>query len=107
MGLVEECPTKRALWRRAAGSPLLNQGNMRTYLILLGKELRGFFLSPVAWVVLALFMAITGLSFSGAVRDLADKSQFISVVEHTFFPERFWYYYPFIFPLITMRLFAE
>ena len=80
---------------------------MRTYLILLGKELRGFFLSPVAWVVLALFMAITGLSFSGAVRDLGDKSQYQSVVEYTFFPGRFWYYYPFLFPLITMRLFAE
>ena len=80
---------------------------MRTYLILLGKELRGFFLSPVAWVVLALFMAITGISFSWAVRDLAEKPQWNSVVEWTFFPRWFWYYYPFLFPLITMRLFAE
>jgi len=80
---------------------------MRTFLILLGKELRGFFLSPVAWVVLALFMAISGLTFAQAVEKLADKPQGISVVQYTFFPVQFWYYYPFLFPLITMRLFAE
>jgi ABC-2 type transport system permease protein len=80
---------------------------MRTFLILLGKELRGFFLSPVAWVVLALFMAMSGLSFSWAVQHLAEKPQTRSVVEWTFFPKWFWFYYPFLFPLLTMRLFAE
>lgn len=80
---------------------------MRTFLILLGKELRSFFLSPVAWVVLALFMAISGLSFSWAVDHLREKPQEQSIVQWTFVPLWFWLYYPFLFPLITMRLFAE
>lgn len=80
---------------------------MRTFLVLLGKELRAFFLSPVAWVVLALFMAISGLSFTWAVNHLREKPQDQSVVQWTFVPLWFWLYYPFLFPLITMRLFAE
>jgi ABC-2 type transport system permease protein len=80
---------------------------MRTYLILLSKELRSFFLSPVAWIVLALFMAICGLSFSWAVNHLRDKPGDQSIVQWTFVPLWFWLYYPFLFPLITMRLFAE
>ena len=80
---------------------------MRTFLILLGKELRSFFLSPVAWVVLTLFMAISGLSFSWAVDHLQEKPRDQSIVQWTFVPLWFWLYYPFLFPLITMRLFAE
>jgi ABC-2 type transport system permease protein len=80
---------------------------MRTYFILLTKELRSFFLSPVAWVVLAMFMAISGLSFSWAVSHLRDLPGDQSVVQWTFVPPWFWYYYPFLFALITMRLFAE
>lgn len=80
---------------------------MRTFFILLGKELRAFFQSPVAWVVLALFMAITGLSFSSSITFLREKPSEFSIVRWTFFPQWFWYYYFFLFPLITMRLFAE
>ena len=80
---------------------------MRIFFILLGKELRSFFLSPVAWVVLAMFMAISGISFSWAVNHLAEKPQEQSLVQWTFVPLWFWLYYPMIFPLITMRLFAE
>ncbi|RYD38572.1 MAG: hypothetical protein EOP86_00455 [Verrucomicrobiaceae bacterium] len=80
---------------------------MRTFLILLGKELRAFFQSPVAWVVLALFMAITGVSFSASISFLREKPSEFSIVRWTFFPQWFWYYYFFLFPLITMRLFAE
>lgn len=80
---------------------------MRTFFILFFKELRSFFLSPVAWVVLALFMAITGLSFSLAITLLREKPSEFSIVRWTFFPQWFWYYYFFLFPLITMRLFAE
>ena len=80
---------------------------MRTFLILLSKELRSFFLSPVAWVVLAMFMAISGLSFSWSINILREKPQDQSIVQWTFVPVWFWLYYPFLFPLITMRLFAE
>ncbi len=80
---------------------------MRTFFILLTKELRSFFLSPVAWVVLAMFMAICGLSFSWSINILREKPQDQSIVQWTFVPVWFWLYYPFLFPLITMRLFAE
>ncbi len=80
---------------------------MRTFFILLTKELRSFFLSPVAWVVLAMFMAISGLSFSWAVNHIQEKPTEQSIVQWTFVPPWFWLYYPFIFALITMRLFAE
>ena len=80
---------------------------MRTFFILLIKELRSFFLSPVAWVVLALFMIITGQSFSLSIGLLREKPSDFSIVRWTFFPQWFWYYYFFLFPLITMRLFAE
>jgi ABC-2 type transport system permease protein len=80
---------------------------MRTFFILLSKELRAFFLSPVAWVVLCLFMVITGWSFSFSIGLLQEKPSDFSIVRWTFFPQWFWYYYFFLFPLITMRLFAE
>ena len=80
---------------------------MRTFLILLVKELRAFFLSPVAWVVLALFMLLLGFSFSLTVNMVREKPSEFSMVRWTFFPPWFWYYYFFLFPLITMRLFAE
>ncbi len=80
---------------------------MRTLLVLLFKELRGFFYSPVAWVVLAMFMAVCGLSFSFSIDLLSKKPSEASIVRWSFFPPWFWYQYFFIFPLITMRLFAE
>lgn len=80
---------------------------MRVFFILLAKELRSFFLSPVAWVVLALFMCMIGVSFSFSINFLRLKPSEASIVKWTFFPPWFWYYYFFVFPLITMRLFAE
>ncbi|MBP7950879.1 MAG: ABC transporter permease [Verrucomicrobiales bacterium] len=80
---------------------------MRVFLILLGKELRAFFLSPVAYVVLALFMVISGFSFAQAISALRDMPSESSIVQWTFYPPWFWFYFFFAFPLITMRLFAE
>lgn len=80
---------------------------MRTFFILLGKELRGFFLSPIAYIVLALFMVISGFCFSQAITLLRGKPSEASIVQWTFYPRWFFFYYFFLFPLITMRLFAE
>ena len=80
---------------------------MRTFFILLGKELRSFFLSPVAYIVLALFMVISGFSFSQAITLLQEKPSETSIVQWTFYPRWFFFYFFFLFPLITMRLFAE
>lgn len=80
---------------------------MRTCFILFLKELRSLFYSPVAWVVLALVMIITGFSFRAAVAVLERVPQTGSIVTLTFTSQWFWLSYFFIFPLLTMRLFAE
>lgn len=80
---------------------------MRTCLILFLKELRSLFYSPVAWVVLALVMIINGFSFRAAVAVLERGPQTGSIVTWTFSSQWFWMSYFFIFPLLTMRLFAE
>lgn len=80
---------------------------MRILLTLFIKELRSLFFSPVAWVVLAMVMLINGFSFRAAVAMLESGPQATSIVALTFFSRWFWLSYFFIFPLLTMRLFAE
>jgi ABC-2 type transport system permease protein len=80
---------------------------MRCFLILLNKELWGFFVSPVAYVVLALVMVLNGFSFRAALNILESAPSEGSIVTWTFYSRWFWLSYFFIFPLLTMRLFAE
>jgi ABC-2 type transport system permease protein len=80
---------------------------MRVFLTLLTKELRAFFFSPVAYVVLALVMVINGFSFRAAIAMLERAPQPESLVTWTFNSQWFWLSYFFVFPLLTMRLFAE
>ena len=80
---------------------------MRTFRILLAKELRSFFLSPIAYVVLALVMLLNGVAFYASVRILQTAPSEGSLVTWTF--NSIWFYLSYfaIFPLITMRLFSE
>lgn len=80
---------------------------MRPFFTLLNKELRAFFFSPVAYVVLALVMVINGFSLYAAVAALRMAPQQSSLVTWTFQSGWFWLGYFFVFPLLTMRLFAE
>lgn len=80
---------------------------MRSFFILLARELRSFFYSPVAYVVIALVMVINGFSFRAAIAILERGPQQGSIVSWTFYSQWFWLSYFFIFPLLTMRLFAE
>jgi len=80
---------------------------MRCFFILLNKELWGFFVSPVAYVVLALAMVLNGFSFRAALSILESAPSEGSIVTWTFYSRWFWLSYFFIFPLLTMRLFAE
>lgn len=69
--------------------------------VLARRELAAFFYSPIAYVVAAAFLAVSGIFFAGEifvpgreaqVRDLFDRQAFILV---------------FILPMLTMRLLAE
>ncbi len=80
---------------------------MRTALILLRREFSSFFLSPVAYIVIALVMVLNGFSFKAAMTVLESAPSEGSLITWTFNSRWFWLFYFFIFPLITMRLFAE
>lgn len=80
---------------------------MRNLLTIVRKELRTFFLSPFGWVVFALVTLMQGWSMSGAMKALQDAPIRESLVYIVFHMPHFWFYFLFIFPLITMRLFAE
>jgi len=75
--------------------------------VLFVKEVRSFFLSPVAWVVLTLVMLLNGFSFTAALEDLRSGDRAVTLAVYTFNSVQFWLAYFFIFPVITMRLFAE
>ena len=80
---------------------------MRVFWTLFKKELRAFFVSPVAYVVMALAMLLGGFSFRAAVSVLETAPSEGSIVTWTFNANWFWLSYFFAFPLLTMRLFAE
>jgi ABC-2 type transport system permease protein len=80
---------------------------MRVYWVLLKKELRAFFVSPMAYIVLALVMVLNGFSFRAALSVLESAPSEGSIVTWTFHAMWFWLSYFFVFPLLTMRLFAE
>lgn len=80
---------------------------MRTFFILLRKELKGFFLHPFGWLVLAFVLVMHGVSISMAMKGFRDTPIRESLVYVTFHTPIFWFYFLFIFPLLTMRLFSE
>lgn len=80
---------------------------MRLFRILTFKELKGYFLSPFGWVILAFVTIMQGISLSTSMKGFRDTPVKDSLVFVTFHSPLFWFYFLFIFPLITMRLFAE
>jgi ABC-2 type transport system permease protein len=80
---------------------------MRSFLILYRKELKGFFLNPFGWVVVAFVVLMHGISIATAMKGFRDRPIAESLVYVTFHTPVFWFYFLFIFPLLTMRLFAE
>lgn len=80
---------------------------MRLFRILTFKELKGFFLTPFGWVILGFVTVMQGISLSTAMKGFRDTPVKDSLVYVTFHTPLFWFYFLFIFPLITMRLFAE
>jgi len=80
---------------------------MRPFFILLRKELRSFFLSPLAWMIIALFTFLNAWLFSGIVMAMSMTVNQHSLVYNLFDSGWFWMGYFFLFPLLTMRLFAE
>jgi ABC-2 type transport system permease protein len=79
----------------------------RRFGVLLRRELGAFFLSPLAYVILALVMVMNGVAFRFAAALMDGRIQSQSLVSLTF--NSFWFrmVFFFLFPLLTMRTFAE
>ena len=80
---------------------------MKTFFTLLDRELKSFFYSPIAYVVLFYFLLLTGFNFYQSVGLLNRGPTEITVVEAVFNTVFFWFPFVLIFPLITMRTYSE
>jgi len=80
---------------------------MRVFSILFRKEFKNYFLTPFGWVVLALVLFMQGMSMSSAMEQMKDAPMLDNFLLLTLRTPNFWFYFLFIFPLLTMRLFAE
>lgn len=77
------------------------------FFTLLNREIRAYFFSPVAWIVLFFFLLLTGFNFYAGVAALNRGPSEVTVVEAFFNTIFFWFGFVLAFPLITMRLFSE
>src|SRR5437868_10438435 len=80
---------------------------MRKFYTLLLREVRSYFHSPIAYVVLIFFLLIAGVDFYFQVSFMNQRQVQYTVQEAFFNSVFFWFAFVMIFPLITMRLFAE
>src|SRR5229473_4622988 len=82
---------------------------MTATLSLIRREFSAYFLSPIAYVVLAVFLAVTGHLFYLTLTQLtaAGPKGVEFPMQLMLGDEKFWLVYLFIPPLLTMRLFAE
>src|SRR5437763_3493272 len=89
--------------------PIEGSRIMLATLSLVRREFGAYFLSPIAYVVLAVFLAVTGHLFYLTLLQLtAQGPKGIEFpMQMMLGDEKFWLVYLFIPPLLTMRLFAE
>src|SRR5450432_2750330 len=82
---------------------------MRPTLSLIRREFNAYFYSPIAYVVLAVFLAVTGHLFylSLALLTARGPKGISYPMEMIVNNVSFWLVFLFIPPLLTMRLFAE
>ena len=80
---------------------------MRKFFVLLSREVRSYFYSPIAYIVLVFFLLLSGFDFYFQLSFMNGQPVGYSVQEAFFNSVFFWFAFVLIFPLITMRLFAE
>lgn len=80
---------------------------MKTFLTLLGREIKSYFYSPIAYVVLFFFLIATGFNFYSGVSFLNQSPSEVTVVEAAFNTVLFWFPFILLFPLITMRTYSD
>ncbi len=78
----------------------------RTILIIYARELRSFLCTPFGWVVLACTMGLQGFSLQTVLKVMSVATG-EGIMYYMLNDITFWFYFIFLFPLITMRSFAE
>ncbi|MEM7166774.1 MAG: ABC transporter permease [Planctomycetota bacterium] len=78
---------------------------LRTLWALYRRELRGFFVSPIAYIILMVFLLANGVTFLFYVRALHGQLEAIVMSQFTLIP--FWFLCLLVPPLLTMRTVAE
>ena len=71
------------------------------------KELRGYLGTPYGWIILAFVMFLQGISLSATLKVFQIEPQKEGILFFILHAPTFWFYFLFIFPLITMRTLAE
>ncbi|MFM7180632.1 MAG: ABC transporter permease subunit [Verrucomicrobiales bacterium] len=79
----------------------------RALRVILLRELRAIALSPASHIVAAVFLILQGIGFTNALRAFTEYPQERGLTEVFFQGAMFWIPYFALFPLLTMRLFAE
>src|SRR6516162_6567592 len=80
---------------------------MRKFFALLKREVASYFYSPIAYIVLVFFLLVSGVDFYFQMSFMNQRPVQYSVQEAFFNSVFFWFAFVLIFPLITMRTFAE
>src|SRR5438477_1634037 len=80
---------------------------MRKFYTLLAREVRSYFHSPIAYIVLIFFLIVSGIDFYFQVSFMNQRQVQYTIQEAFFNSVFFWFAFVLIFPLLTMRLFAE
>jgi ABC-2 type transport system permease protein len=80
---------------------------MSKFLTLLSREVRSYFYSPIAYIVLVFFLLLSGVDFYLQLSFMNGRQVAYTVHEAFFNSVFFWFAFVLIFPLITMRLFSE
>ena len=80
---------------------------MKTFLTLFGREVKSFFYSPIAYVVLFYFLLLAGVNFWYQISVINGYPVELTLVEIVFAQALFWFPFILSFPLITMRVYSE
>ncbi|MEP6809486.1 MAG: ABC transporter permease subunit [Chthoniobacterales bacterium] len=80
---------------------------MRKFYTLLKREVRSYFCSPIAYIVMVFFLLLSGADLYLQLSFMNGKPVGYSVQEAFFNSVFFWFAFVLVFPLITMRLFSE
>ncbi|WP_290505386.1 ABC transporter permease subunit, partial [Akkermansia sp.] len=80
---------------------------MSPVLTIFRKALRSYVMTPYGWVILAFVMALQSVSLSGTLKAFQLAPQKEGILFFILHSPMFWFYFLFIFPLLTMRSLAE